>query len=343
MSERQFGFRNKRSTVDNITKPTEHIRLGLDSLDETRSVFLDLTKAFDTVDHNFLLLKCESYGLTGCVYNLLKSYLSDRKQFVQIGDKKSAVQDVKYGVPQGSVLGPIVFLLYIDDIERVCQSSEIILLADDTTIYFSTKLTNDDLLNDLGRLCDWFDRNKLTVNFSKCNLTCFACFAKRETMRRLQLQGITLYDKESTKCLGVHIDKKLSFKTHIEEIKSKLKKTIYCFYQYKNRFRSDTLIKLYKLYVQPVLQYCVLIYGCAGKSELKQLNYSQNHLIRIMFGVKKFNSVRDVREKYKLLKPMELHLYELLKLMSKSLRQSFDCGYGSQIFINEEVRNIQSD
>ena len=134
--------------------------------------------------------------------------------------------------------------------------------------------------------------------------------------------------------------KKLSFKTHIEEIKSKLKKTIYCFYQYKNRFRRDTLIKLYKLYVQPVLQYGVLIYGCAGKSELKQLNWSQNHIIRIIFGLKKFNSVRDVREKYKLLTPMELHLYELLKLMSKSLRQSSDCGIGSQIFSNDEVRNI---
>ena len=100
------------------------------------------------------------------------------------------------------------------------------------------------------------------------------------------------------------------------------------------------MIKLYKIYVQPVLQYGVLIYGCAGKSELKQLNSSQNHIIRIIFGLKKFSSVRDVREKYKLLTPMDLHLYELLKLMSKSLRQSSDCGYGSQIFSTDEVRNI---
>ena len=166
--------------------------------------------------------------------------------------------------------------------------------------------------NDLGRLSDWFDRNKLTVNFSKCNVT---CFAKRETMKRLQLQGLTLYDKESTKYLVVRIDNKLiiNFKTRIEEIKSKLKKTIYCFYQYKNRFTRDTMIKLYKLYVQPVLQYVVLIYGCLGKSELKQLNWSQNHIIRIILGLKKFNSVRDVREKFKLLTPIELHLYELLK------------------------------
>ena len=105
-------------------------------------------------------------------------------------------------------------------------------------------------------------------------------------MKRLQLQGITLYDKESTKYLDVQIGIKLSFKTHIEEIKSKLKTTIYCFYQYKNRFRRDTLIKLYKLYVQPIFQYGVLIYDCAGKSELKQLNWSQNHIIRIIFGLK---------------------------------------------------------
>ena len=87
-----------------------------------------------------------------CAYRLLKSYRSDRKQFVQIGDKKS-VLDVKYGVTQGSVLGPILFLLYINDIEKVCRSSEIILFADDTIIYSSTNFKNDDLLDDLGKLC----------------------------------------------------------------------------------------------------------------------------------------------------------------------------------------------
>ena len=102
------------------------------------------------------------------------------------------------------------------------------------------------------------------------------------------------------------------------------------------------MIKLYKLYVQPVLQYGVLIYGCQANRSLNILT-GQKITIRIIFGLKKFNSVRDVREKYKLLTPMEFHLYELLKLMSKSLRQSSDCGYGSQIFSNEEVRNIQSD
>ena len=133
--------------------------------------FLDLTKTFDTVNHNLPLLQCKRYGFRGCVY-LLKSYLSDRKQFVQIGEK-STVLDVKHGVPQGSVLGPILFLLYINDIERVNQSREIILLSTSTTICSSAKLNKADLLIDLGRLCDWFDRNKLTVNFLKSNLACF--------------------------------------------------------------------------------------------------------------------------------------------------------------------------
>ena len=130
-------------------------------------------KIFDTVDHNLILLKCERFGLRGCVCQLFRSYLSDRLQFVQVGHKNSVVLEVTYGVPKGSVLGPILFLRYTSDIEKICQSSKIILFADDTTIYFSTNFNIDDFLNDLGSLCDRFDRNKLTVNISKCKMTCF--------------------------------------------------------------------------------------------------------------------------------------------------------------------------
>ena len=167
-------------------------------------------------------------------------------------------------------------------------------------------------------------------------------FCKKRDCQKITITRNNVVWQREYKILGVHIDKKLSFKTHIIEIKSKLKKTIYCFYQYKNRFRRDTLIKLYKFNVQPVLQYGVLIYGCAGKLELKQLNWSQNHKIGIIFGLKKFNSVREVIEKHKLLTPVELHQYELIKLMSRSLGPSSDSGYGSEIFNNEAVRNIQS-
>ena len=193
LSERYYGSRKKRSTVDAIAKPT---------LNEICSVFLDLAKAIDTVDHIFhpTFIKMRKVWIE-TLHHLLKSYLSDCIIFVQIGEKKSAVLDVKYDAPQVSVLEPILFLLYINDIERICQSGEIIFFTDDTTIYFSTERNNDDLLSHLRRLCDSLDRNKLTT---KCNMS---CFTKREIANRLQLQGITLYCKESTKFLGVHINK----------------------------------------------------------------------------------------------------------------------------------------
>ena len=192
LSERYYRSRNKRSTVDAIAKPT---------LNEICSVFLDLAKAIDTVDlFHLTFIKMRKLWIE-TLHHLLKCYLSDCIILVQIGEKKSAVLDVNYDVPQVSVLGPILFLLYINDIERICQSGEIIFFADETTIYFSTERNNDDLLSDLSRLCGSLDRNKLTT---KCNMS---CFTKREIANRLQLQGITLYCKESTKFLGVHINK----------------------------------------------------------------------------------------------------------------------------------------
>ena len=134
----QYGFRPKHSTINAITEFTSHILSSLDKHEYSLSVFLDLSKAFDTIDHNILLRKLNYYGVRGVALDWFRSYLSDRK-FVTFKDSNSNILRVDCGVPQGSVLGPLLFIIYTNDLPNAIKHSKCILFADDTTIFYSTK------------------------------------------------------------------------------------------------------------------------------------------------------------------------------------------------------------
>ena len=143
LNSKQFGFREKRGTVDAVSALVELIRSSKHSYTEhTYCTFLDLRKAFDTIDRKILLQKCKMYGLRGPVYNILESYLKNRKQFVQSGQRKSQMTEVKYGVPQGSILGPLLFIIYINDLKTNSPCSNFIFYADDTAVYTKSNKAN---------------------------------------------------------------------------------------------------------------------------------------------------------------------------------------------------------
>ena len=155
---RQFGFRNKHSTVDAIAEMTEQIREKRDKGDTTTAVFLDFKKAFDTVDHDILIQKLERYGIRGKSNKWIRSYLENRTQYVAIGESKSSIRQIKCGVPQGSILGPLLFLIYINDMNSRCNDVDTYHFADDTTLLDKNNGKNNDKLNqDLINVQHWLE------------------------------------------------------------------------------------------------------------------------------------------------------------------------------------------
>ena len=165
----QFGFRKNHATTNALTEVIDYIYKSLDEGNYIFGIYIDLKKAFNTVQHKILLHKLQYYGLRGLAFHWLETYLSKRKQFVVINDTQSDISDLyEYGVPQGSVLGLILFLLFINDLHKSLNNIVIKLFADDTNCFISDKDFNSlkRLAEiELSKLQKWINANKLTINF----------------------------------------------------------------------------------------------------------------------------------------------------------------------------------
>jgi hypothetical protein len=233
LNESQYGFRSKRSTSLALLELTEEITKSVDSKKITIGVYIDLKKAFDTINHDLLLKKMEQYGIRGIANDWVKSYLSNRFQYVQYDDCKSDSLKVLCGVPQGSILGPQLFLLYINDICNVSEIVKFILFADDTNLFYSDNTVDkvESVLNsELKKLCEWFNLNKLSLNVLKTN---YMLFGKNKGKHNIAIyMNNSKIDRVSeTKFLGVMIDESLTWKSHITYIGNKIAKSIGILYK----------------------------------------------------------------------------------------------------------------
>ena len=225
-SNYQFGFREGFTTEFAILDIYEKLLYNLDKGLVTCSIFLDLSKAFDSVSHNILLRKMERYGLKGPALKMFESYLSQRYQFVSLNNVKSVLSLIEYGVPQGSILGPLLFLIYINDLPEATNFF-IKLYADDT--YLCTKNESiQELENEvnagLENVYNWLASNKLTLNFkkSKFMITTRKRCAKDDFS--VKLRGVNLERCESYKYLGVFFDEKLNWESHVAYVCKKISK-----------------------------------------------------------------------------------------------------------------------
>ena len=284
LSDSQYGFRANRSTAMALMDSIEEITNSIDEYKYVAGVFIDLKKAFDTINHDILINKLERYGIRGIVLNWVQSYLSDRKQFVKLGESVSSCLSIACGVPQGSVLGPKLFILYINDMCEVSNILKMVVFADDTNIFCSGKNLQellDKVTSELSKLKGWFDKNKLSLNLAKTKLMLFSNH-KIDNQVNIQLDGVEIERVSENKFLGVIIDDKISWKSHIKYIHNKLSRSVSVLNKAKHLLNYKSLRMLYCSLVLPYLNYCTEVWGNTYKSSLNVLTILQKRAIRII-------------------------------------------------------------
>ena len=224
--ESQYGFRKNMSTSLAILELVENITTSIDDCKSTVGIFIDLKKAFDTVDHDILIKKLDHYGVRGVANRWICSYLMNRSQYVCINDTSSECMKVTCGVPQGSILGPALFILYINDTCNVSMLMKSIVFADDTNFFYSGDNLSqvcETVSTELDKLHSWFQVNKLSLNVAKTN---FMIFGNKqcEDNHVVSINGMNIKRVYVTKFLGLHIDSHLNWGEHINRIKSKISK-----------------------------------------------------------------------------------------------------------------------
>ena len=283
--QHQYGFRRKHSTQQAIITLVDRITNSLDKGDIVISVFLDLKKAFDTVDHPTLLNKLYAYGIRGSVFNWLKSYLNERSQFVVYGNSQSDTHIVTCGVPQGSILGPLLFIIYMNDICNVSNLLYTIMFADDTSVQVSGNDLNNlvsSLNVQLQFLSTWLKANKLSLNTKKTFFIVFHRARIKDHRISIQMDGSVLNRSTSIKYLGVLIDHNLNWCEHIAYIKNKVSKGVGIMYKARQYLDKKSLQNLYYSYIYPYLIYCIEVWGSACQTHLHPLFLTQKKIVRII-------------------------------------------------------------
>ena len=288
LSKSQFGFMESRSTTDAIY---ELIREVVDNMNRGRkniAVFLDLAKAFDTVSHPILLETLERYGMRGIVLDVFKSYLMGRTQYVKVGKSLSEPKQIKMGVPQGTVLGPILFNLYINTLYSLDMEGRFFAYADDTVLLVSGSTWEDvKQLTIMGmeKTKCFLDNFKLTLNISKTTYIAFTALSvNRPDFNEIKIPSLEEPIKEvfHIKYLGIMVDFRLKWDVHIQYLCKKLRFFIHKFYLLREFLNRRLLIMFYRTLVEPLFRYGLLVWGGAYNIHLEPLKIIQNYIVRVM-------------------------------------------------------------
>jgi hypothetical protein len=305
--EHQYGFQKNKSTEHNLLHVINYIGNALNKGNYCIGVFIDLRKAFDVCSHSILLLKLEKLGIKDIALEWFRSYLSGRKQKVEINGCFSECRNLDISVLQGTILGPILFLCYINDIFTASELATF-LFADDTQCLAENKNLMDliDFVNnELQKLANWFRANKMAVNVSKTNYIIFHTKGKsvnygdRHIIFNNNIIGQPvdpnlihnverIYtnhpdpNKRTYKSLGVYLDEYLSFNKHVSHICAKISRSIFCIKRAANFLSLKSLKSLYYAMIHPHLLYCINIFSCTSQSNLNKILLVQKKAIRVI-------------------------------------------------------------
>ena len=284
--DNQFGFRKKHSTNHALISITENIRNALDNNKISCGVFIDLQKAFDTVDHKILLHKLSHYGIRGVANDWFRSYLTNRKQYVEINGHNSNELTLEYGVPQGSVLGPLLFLVYINDLHMAVKYSIVTHFADDTNLVISNsspKKLQKQLNLDLKNLSNWLKANKISLNASKSELLIFRHPNKVINFDfKIKIDGKKIIPSTFVKYLGIYIDCHLNWSVHANILSTKLSRAIGMLSKIRHYVSADLLRTIYFSIFNSLITYGCQIWGQITNQHICRLIRLQNKAIRVI-------------------------------------------------------------
>ena len=282
--ENQYGFRKKHSTNHALVGIVELIRKNLDNKMFTCGIFVDLEKAFDTVNHKILIEKLNHMGISDKANSWISSYLSDRKQFVKLNGVESKTECVTCGVPQGSILGPLLFIIYINDLHRSLSKCSVFHFADDTNLLFSCKNSKNlarEINGELQALFDWLCANRLSLNVSKTEFIIFR--PPRTNLEQrvvLKLNGTKLFESPKIKYLGIILDNNLSWKHHIHELSKKLNRAVGMVFKIRDNCSKTVLRSLYFSLFNSHITYGIPVWGKCNALYTNKLFLIQKKIVR---------------------------------------------------------------
>jgi len=297
----------------------EKLLYNLDQGLNSCAIFLDLAKAFDSVNHEILLRKLNHYGVRGKALELFRSYLSGRSQFLKLDNVKSSLINIEFGVPQGSILGPLLFLIFINDLPDATKLY-IKLFADDTVLCAQNSdilALEEEVNKELEKVFIWMASNQLTLNIKKSQ---FMIVTNKRNIPKLtiKLNNIPLVQCESYKYLGIHFDHKLSWSTHIQHVCNKISKACGALTKLRHCVPIQILIDVFNALINSYLRYGIIIWGSASATTLKSLEAIVNKAIRIMSFAPSGNiNLSQIYKDFNLLKLSNIHALELGKFIYK--------------------------
>lgn len=322
LHKQQFGFTKGRSTTDAGVALVKHIFDAWEASCDAVGVFCDLSKAFDCVDHETLLLKLEHYGVRNKSLKLLQSYLENRVQKVYINGTKSLGSQVKMGVPQGSILGPFLFLVYINDLPHVVENlSNIVLFADDTSLIFKVdrKIQNNDHVNNtLKQTHDWFTSNNLVLNARKTKCIKFSLPNVKSCDSQLLLNNEKLDLIDSTVFLGMTLDSKLQWGPHIFSLSGRLSSAAYAVRKIRQLTDIATARLVYFSYFHSIMSYGILLWGRAA--DIDSIFVLQKRAVRAIYQLRSRDSLRERFKEINIMTVPCQYIYENIMYARKNLQ-----------------------
>lgn len=344
LSEQQYGFRDKKSTEDALLDLTGKIYNAIDKKRAALCVFVDLAKAFDTVSHSKLLSTLENAGIRGLPLRLLKSYLTGRTQLVKINNCLSDPKTIEYGVPQGSVLGPILFIIYMNELFSIETEGHIVSFADDSAIFYQSNdwvQLKNKVETDFVKIMKFFDSKLLTVNFTKTYFMPFCSYQSTlpmyDSIKIILDEGeVFITKKNNLKYLGVIMDCHLKWNEHIDYVTKKIRSLIPIFKNINKILHDDQIKIVYSALVESHLNYGITAWGGVLDQHLRKLQVAQKYILKVM-AKKTYTFPTDAL--YKETKTLDIRQLYCIRTLIKQYKKTSELAHHTHSYQTRHKKN----